>query len=163
MTTFVSTNGTNSKWIGGVITDVRARSVDTNGAWDGRAIKTTVIALVVINAASKWTASVESRIANADEGFSVVSVVGLASSVEEASSSSGSSWSADSIWIGISAASSTAVRVDTVDSSWVTSISWRTNKSASGTLIDISASEVGVLLVSSTAIACENSLVKRIN
>jgi hypothetical protein len=157
----VSTSIADGKWIWRVVADVAAGSVHADGVNNGSAIEGVESTFIVIDTASEWTASVESSITDADEGFSVVGVIWRASTVEEASSGSGSSWSTNSVWISISTASSTAIRVDTISGKWISTV-WA-DESSSRTLVNISASEVGVLCVSGATVASEHALVNWVN
>lgn len=161
MATLVSTSIANAEWIWRIIADVAARGVNADGSWDSSTIIGVKSTFIVIDAASKGTTSVESGITDADEGFSVVGVIRRACSVQETGGSSGSSWSANSIRISVSTASSRTIRVDTVCGKWISTV-WA-DKSSSCALINISASEVGVLLVSSATVASKLGLVDWIN
>jgi hypothetical protein len=157
----VSASSADAEWIWRVVADVAAGGVDADGIYDSRAIESVESTFIVIDTASEWTASVESSIADADEGFAVVSVIRRACAVQETGSCSGSSWSANSVRISVSTASSATIRVDAVCGKWVGTV-WA-DESSSCALINISASEVGVLLVSGAAIASELGLVDWIN
>lgn len=157
----MSAGSADSEWIWRVVADVAAGGVDADGVYDSRTIESVESTFIVIDTASEWTASVESSITDADEGFAVVSVIWRACAVQETGSCSGSSWSANSVRISVSTASSATIRVDTVCGKWVGTV-WA-DESSSCALINISASEVGVLLVSGTTIASELGLVDWIN
>jgi len=157
----VGTCSANAKWIWRIVTDVAARGVNADRIRDSRAIVSVESTFIVIDAASEWTTSVEAGVTNADEGFSVVGVIRRACSVQETGSGSSRSWSANSIRISVSTASSRAIRVDTIGGKWITSV-WA-DEGSSCALINISTSEVRVLFVSSATVASELGLVDWIN
>ena len=75
LTALVCTSIADAEWIWRVVADVAAGSVDADRINNGSAIEGVKSTFIVIDTASKWTASIESSVTDADEGFSVVGVI----------------------------------------------------------------------------------------